>query len=111
MQLTMKGLLSRVTGVPSRSREIFPTATLTLLPFERHVRASTTGAAITITLPKAQDCEQGDLFYIHMVARSATDDITVVGEALGNIVLNLALEDTIILCTGVEFRELAGNHS
>lgn len=99
-----------VEQVPFTKRLIHPEAALTLKDFEQFVYASTTGAAFSITVPRPEQVA-GRIIAIFMVARSSSDDITVVTEGLSDIVLNAAGEYTILMSIGKDYVEIASNHS
>lgn len=103
MRVAMHRALSNVTGVSERAGVLYTSAAVTLDIHQRHIRASTTGAAFTITLAAPEDM-LGEWVYIFMVTRSATDDITIAaGNEGSNIVLNLAGENVLLYSTGVEW--------
>lgn len=105
MRATANLALSNFTGVAERKGYIFPTNTITLKEFERHVKASTVSAngAFTITLAPPEETA-GSHIFIEMVARNSTDDITITGgDEGGNVVLNAAGENVLLYSTGSEY--------
>ncbi len=105
MRQAMNAALSNVIGVAERKGYIFPTNTITLKEFERHVKGSTTSAnnAFTITLAPAEETA-GNFVFIEMVTRNSSDDITITGgDEGGDIVLNAAGENVLLYSTGSEY--------
>lgn len=100
----MHRALSPLIGAPERDGTIFPTATVTLTT-ARHIRGTTTsaGSAFTITFPPSQDVV-GEFFFVYMVARNGSKDITLAAVDRGSdVVLNAADEHVLIYSTGVEY--------
>ncbi len=104
MKQAMHRVLGPLTGVPERDGTIFPEATVTITT-ARHIRGTTTsaGSAFTITFPAAEDVV-GQFFFVYMVARDSSKDITLTAVDRGSdVVLNAADEHVLIYSTGIEF--------
>ena len=105
MRQSMGLALSNVTGIAERKGYIFPTNTITLKEYERHVKASTVSAnnAFTITLAPPEELA-GEHVFIEMVTQNSSDDVTIAGgNEGGDIVLNAAGENVLLYSTGSEY--------
>ena len=94
-------------------KAIFPEAAVSLGVNDQVVRASTTGTAFTITLPNVVEAK-GRIYTIYMVARSATDDITIqdlgADTGLSDITLNAADERVALYSDGYHWYTLASEN-
>ena len=96
------------------NRVVYKTAAYTVENHVRVVKASTVSGtgAFTITVPAPGDYPEWTPLEIYMEARNATDDITVSGQGLTNIVLNAADEYTVLVNDGVDkWFEISLNHT
>ena len=104
MKQAMHRVLGPLTGVPERDGTIFPSATVTITT-ARHIRGSTTsaGSAFSIAFPAPEDVV-GEFFFVWMVVRDGSKDITLTAVDRGSdVVLNLAAEHVLIYSTGIEY--------